>query len=532
MTNGTTARGGTTPGRAPCGAAGRRAAAVFAAALLAAGPLGCSKKDAAAPAAGGKAAQAAVPVDVRLARVGSAQRTVEVVGTLFGEEDATISNKVNGKVIALYKDVGDRADPGEPLAQLLKNDYLLSLNQKRSSLLESLAKLGLDEVPGDEFDIAALPAVRRAKLQAENAEAKFGRGKQLFEQKPPLVSQQDFEDLQTSRSVAKSDYDVAVAAARGLVSEARTKLADLRVAEQALADTTVRAPQDKYAAPDIGPGTKPAPAAPVAVAAAAAKPAATQATASLAEGVAAAGPGAAAVDPLPALPPGGADPAVRPPTRPAAGQHGRYVVAARLASLGELFPAVSPMFRLVKDDPLKLRAAVPARYFPELAIGQTVKVRIDAYPLAEFDGEVTRINPQVDQANRTFPIEVTIPNADRKLPPGDFARGSVKTKVEPGVVFVPAQAVVSFAGNDKVFVVGKDGKAKEVPVKLGDRVKGADGQDEVEVVREPAAASAGGGGGGLKGDEQIVVTGTSRLANGMAVQVKPGGDAAATKPAK
>ena len=45
---------------------------------------------------------------------------------MFGEEDATISNKVNGKIIAIYKDVGDRVEPGEPLAQLLRNDYLLA----------------------------------------------------------------------------------------------------------------------------------------------------------------------------------------------------------------------------------------------------------------------------------------------------------------------------------------------------------------------------------------------------------------------
>ena len=70
---------------------------------------------------------------------------------MFGEEDATISNKVNGKIIAVYHDVGDRVAPGEPLAQLLKNDYLLDLNQKRAALLETLAKLGLNELPALEF---------------------------------------------------------------------------------------------------------------------------------------------------------------------------------------------------------------------------------------------------------------------------------------------------------------------------------------------------------------------------------------------
>lgn len=413
---------------------------------------GCSKKDSTGQA---KPAQA-VPVDAGIVRVGSVQRSVSVVGTLFGEEDATISNKVPGKVIAIYKDVGDRADPGEPLAQLLRNDYLLSVNQKRSALLESLAKLGVEDVPADNFDIGTLPAVRRAKLQAENSENKFNRGQKLHEQK--LVSDQDFEDLQTAWSVAKSNFDVEAATAKGLIGEARTRLADLRVAEQALADSTVRAPYEKYEAPNLDSSTRPTHTGEVDMAG--------------------------------------------PATRPTTNKTGRYVIAGRLASVGELFPAVTPMFRLVDDDPLKLKAAVPERYFQELAMGQKVRVHIDAYA-NDFYGEVTRINPQVDTANRTFPVEVQVPNSEHRLPPGAFARATIDTHMANQIVFVPAQAVVSFAGNDKVFLI-KEGKAREVQVKLGDRLG-----DEVEVIE------------GLKGGETIAVTGTSRLATGVAVQVKP-----------
>ena len=243
----------------------RAAAAPAALGLLvaagAAGVAGCGKKESAANAAAARQQQA-VPVDVSAARLGPVQRTVEVVGTLWGEEDATLANKVPGRVIAIYKDVGDRAEPGEPLAQLLKNDYLLSVQQRRSALLESLAKLGVEDVPGEGFDVGTLPAVRRAKLQANNAGAKFERGRQLYEQKPPLVSQQDFEDLQTAFNVAKSNYDVEVATAKGLIGEARTRLADLRVAEQALADTTIRAPRDQYSGPNMDPTTRPGPAVP------------------------------------------------------------------------------------------------------------------------------------------------------------------------------------------------------------------------------------------------------------------------------
>ena len=55
---------------------------------------------------------------------------------------------------------------------------------------------------------------------AENAEARFNRGKKLFESKPPLMSEQDFADLETALRVARSTYDVEMLTARALVAEA------------------------------------------------------------------------------------------------------------------------------------------------------------------------------------------------------------------------------------------------------------------------------------------------------------------------
>ena len=73
------------------------------------------------------------------------------------------------------------------------------------------------------------------------------------------------------------------------------------------------------------------------------------------------------------------------------------------------------------------------------------------------------------------------------------------TRMRDEVVFVPQQAVYTFAGVSKVFVV-RDGKAAEVIVEMGQRVG-----DDVEIVK------------GLKGSEQIAVTGVSRLTNGSPV---------------
>src|SRR2546421_152245 len=397
-----------------------------------------------------------VPVILKPASVQEVQRSIEVVGTLWADEDVTISNKINGKVIGIYKDVGDRAEPGEPLAQLLKNDYELDRNQKESALQETLTKLGLKEIPAKDFDVTTLPTVRRAKLQADNAESRFNRGKQLHDNNPPLISDQDFADLQTAWDVAKTAYEVEVISARGLISEAKTKQAELAIANQALDDTTIRVPRADYKAAEATLGQNDE----------------------------------------------NRSPSARPTDIHAAKPKRTYAVAGRMANAGELLRAVTPMFRLIDDDPVKLRAPVPERYISEVKVGQRVDVNIEAYPNQTFRGEISRINPQIDPTNRTFQIEVLVPNEKHQLPPGAFAPGLVQTRVDPNVVFVPLESVVSFAGVNKVFTV-KDNKAVEIVVDLGIR-RG----NTVEVIK------------GVTPNATVVVSGTSKLASGVPVAVQ------------
>lgn len=427
---------------------GKQTAAALVLSLAAALASGCDdagKKGGAAP--------EAVSVTVTPARTDGVQRRVEVVGTLFGQEDVTISNKVPGKVIAIYKDIGDRVTPGDPLAQLLKNDYQLSLNEKQSQLRETLAALGLSEVPPEDFDLKKVPSVRRAELQSKNAKDKLERAKTLHESRPPLISDQDFADLQTEAQVAQSAYDAALLEARSLIGTARTRQAQVAIAEQALRDTTIRAPRPMTDDETSGPS-------------------ATQPTADAS--------GASAV----------------PTSGPS------FAVAARYSSEGELNAALTRMFRLVIDDPLKLRASVPERYVGQIRIGQKVLVRVEA-ETKDFPGTVTRINPQIDPANRSFEIEIAVENKDHVLKPGAFARAQVLTVLQPDVLLVPDSAIVSFAGVKKIYSV-RDGKAIEIPIETGARLNGW-----VEITQSKE----------LKPGMPIITDGVNRVAAGVPVAI-------------
>jgi RND family efflux transporter MFP subunit len=394
-----------------------------------------------------------VPVQLKPVQLLPVQRFVDVVGTLFGDEETVVSAKVPGRIIALYKDVGDLVSPGEPLVQVKQNDYQLAVNKAQLAMEEGLAKLGLKELPSKDFDVSKVPTVVKARLQRENADAKLKRGKKLFESKPPLMSEQDFSDLETALSVAKSDYDVELLTAQTLVAQVWSFKGDLDIANQRLTDATTRAPST-------------------------------------------------------------ADATTQPVENGEIPKDAhKYVVTARYVNLGELVKEITACYRLVDDTPIKLRAMVPERYVSEIKVGQKVRTKVEAYPDVDFWGAVSRINPQIDPDNRTFSIEVLIPNDDHRLKPGAFARASVQTRVDEKIVFAPREALVSFAGVDKVFTVDK-GKAVEKNVTPGDAH--SPDNNYVEIVK------------GLKGDERVVVSGTSKLAAGVPVTVR---DAAATQSA-
>ena len=405
---------------------------------------GCSDPENAR--AGGGPTTAPATVATAPVKVDAAQRAVDVTGTLYGDEEATISAKVGGRVVAVFHDVGDRVAPGQPLAQIETRDYELARSQRQLAVRESLAKLGLSEFPQGDFNAEAIPTVRKAKLEAQNAEARYNRGKQLYEQQPPRLSEQEYQDLQTAWEVARNEYQVQVLTAQSALAEARAREAELALAEQQLADTTVRAPAELK------------------------QPATAQTAAS-----------------------------TTAPTQPGTRE---YAIAQRMASVGEYVNSAAPLFRLVDDDPIKLRASVPERFAGEVQVGQTVRVYVEAFA-EPFVGKVTRINPQVDPTNRNFRVEALIDNPQRVLKPGAFARASIETRLQPDVIFVPASAVVSFAGVSRIYV-NDGGNASERIVELGDR-RG----DEVEVRK------------GLKPADVVVTRGAEKLVPGTPLSVQP-----------
>ena len=143
------------------------------------------------------------------------------------------------------------------------------------------------------------------------------------------------------------------------------------------------------------------------------------------------------------------------------------VVQQRQASLGEYLAAGAPIAEIVKIDPLRFRADVPERDATAIRAGQSVQLTVDGVT-REYSGRVTRLAPTITERTRVLAIEADIPN-DGMLRAGSFARATIVTNASQPALTVPTDAIVKFAGIEKVVVVNK-GKIAEKAVTTGRRL--------------------------------------------------------------
>jgi multidrug efflux pump subunit AcrA (membrane-fusion protein) len=166
-------------------------------------------------------------------------------------------------------------------------------------------------------------------------------------------------------------------------------------------------------------------------------------------------------------------------------------VKAREVTTGQYLKIQTPVMTIVNVDPLRARLSVPEKMSPWVRVGREVKLNLEAFPGREFMGRISRINPSVDEKNRTFEIEALVVNGGGELKPGSFVKATIQSDKVDQILAIPYSAAAYLFGAYKVFVI-QGQTIKEREVKLGDRLG-----DLVEIIEglqvgEKIAFSAGG----------------------------------------
>lgn len=185
-------------------------------------------------------------------------------------------------------------------------------------------------------------------------------------------------------------------------------------------------------------------------------------------------------------------------------------LGVRHVEVGQFLTAGTQIVSLTDLSTLFANFTVTEKDSGTLAVGQTVRVVVDAYPGRTFDGKITTIEPQISTDTRNIRVQATIANPDGILKPGMFATTTVVLPDKPAVITVPETAVDYTLYGDSVYLIqekkGDDGKtslnAVRTFVRTGDRVNGR------------AVISTG-----LKAGDKVVAVGQLKLQSGAAVEV-------------
>ncbi|HOD12616.1 MAG TPA: efflux RND transporter periplasmic adaptor subunit [Candidatus Omnitrophota bacterium] len=177
------------------------------------------------------------------------------------------------------------------------------------------------------------------------------------------------------------------------------------------------------------------------------------------------------------------------------------VVGGISVDLGEHLTTQTAVGLIVKMDQMKIVIDIPEIYATKIFFDQAVHLQFDAYPGDIFNGRITKISPIVNTANRSFPIEILIPNPEDKLKSGMFAKVEIVIEAHQDAIAVRKEAIMGKEPNAYVYVINND-TAQLRGVTLGIR-----SADLVEVTS------------GVDPDDAVVIMGQQRLFDGAKVRV-------------
>lgn len=166
----------------------------------------------------------------------------------------------------------------------------------------------------------------------------------------------------------------------------------------------------------------------------------------------------------------------------------------------------SELFRVVNLSNMYIESDVPETYITSITKGKEVKIN---FPILgkEITSKVRQVGNYINPANRTFKVEIAVPNNDKAIKPNLTAKLKINDYTNKNAILVP-QSIISenASGKQYLYVVeglkNNIGIAKQVIVKTG-KTQG----DAIEVLE------------GLKPNQQIVIEGARTVKDKQEVEI-------------
>ncbi|MBU3822185.1 efflux RND transporter periplasmic adaptor subunit [Flavobacteriaceae bacterium XHP0103] len=162
---------------------------------------------------------------------------------------------------------------------------------------------------------------------------------------------------------------------------------------------------------------------------------------------------------------------------------------------GSVVAPQSPIFRVINLDDMYIEIDVPESYIRDVVVGKDVQIE---FPVLDkkIQGEIRLAGNFINPANRTFRIEVGVPNEDKLIKPNLTARLKINDYTNQKAILIPQNIISENANGEQYVYILKEKEndqavANRVIIKTGktqgDNVEVLSGIDEnTEIIKEGA----------------------------------------------
>ena len=379
-----------------------------------------------------KQQQKTLSVDVGVARQGALEKDPEYVGTTYPVREVSLRSRIEGQILDLKVDVGDRVEQGQVLA-------IIDNSISKATVLEAQAELAAlqSEVSSLEAGVnESQTQIEQAKITLKQAQSDLARSNQLVRE--GAITRQSAEQAQNTvdnaqQALQSAEQQVVNRSSAVVAAQRRVTAQEALVAQE----------QQRESFTTL--------------------------------------------------------------TSPVTGS-----VLERVLEPGDLAQVGDEVLQLGDFNQIQVQVRISELELGKIRVGQTAQVQLDALPEQTFTGEVTQISLAADATARLIPVEVTIPNTDRRIGRGLLARVNFGQQSDRAIV-IPETAVqvasdrVKEISNDSadtatIFILQEEGENATVTareVKLGERAN-----SQVEILS------------GLEPGEKFVVRSSGDLQDG------------------
>ncbi len=134
-------------------------------------------------------------------------------------------------------------------------------------------------------------------------------------------------------------------------------------------------------------------------------------------------------------------------------------------------PSMQGLMRIVNLSNMYVSTEVPETYIGKLKVGTVVNVGLSSLGKT-YTGRVRQVGNNINPTNRSFGIEVGVPNPDNLLRPNQVAKLQIIDYTNKNAIAIPTNAILSNGDGTKYVYTaensnGKTGTAKKVVITTG-----------------------------------------------------------------